>query len=99
VLPTPPGKERITIRLDTDILAWFRRQADEQGGGNYQTMINQALRSCINGQELPIEDLLRPAPAHPSALALSSLSHRLPGECEASSRALRRDQRHHLATE
>jgi uncharacterized protein (DUF4415 family) len=59
VLTTPPGKERITIRLDADVLEWFRRQADEQGGGNYQTMINQALRSYISGQELPIEDLLR----------------------------------------
>ncbi len=59
VITTPPGKERITIRLDADILDWFRRLADEQGGGNYQTMINQALREYINGQPLPIEDLLR----------------------------------------
>jgi len=36
-------KERITIRLNADILEWFRQQATAQGGGNYQTMINQAL--------------------------------------------------------
>ncbi len=59
VLPTPPGKERITIRLDADILEWFRQQADNQGGGNYQTMINQALREYITGQQLPLEDILR----------------------------------------
>ncbi len=59
VLPMPPGKERITIRLDGDILEWFRQQADAQGGGNYQTMINQALREYIFGQQTPIEDLLR----------------------------------------
>jgi uncharacterized protein (DUF4415 family) len=59
VIPLPPGKERITIRLDADILEWFRRQVDIQGGGNYQTMINQALREYITGQQIPIEDLIR----------------------------------------
>jgi uncharacterized protein (DUF4415 family) len=47
VLPLPPGKERITIRLDKDVLDWFRQQATTQGGGNYQTMINQVLREYI----------------------------------------------------
>ena len=32
VIPLPPGKERITIRLDADILDWFRQQALAQGG-------------------------------------------------------------------
>ncbi len=59
VIPTPPGKERITIRLDADILDWFRRQAEEQGGGNYQTMINQALREYMLSQNAALEDLLR----------------------------------------
>lgn len=45
--PIPPGKTRITIRLDTDILDWFREQADSRGGGNYQTMINMTLREYI----------------------------------------------------
>ena len=57
--PLPAGKERITIRLDADILAWFRQQVDLRGGGNYQTLINQALREYVAGQQLPIEDLLR----------------------------------------
>jgi len=59
VISTPGGKERITIRLDGDILEWFRSQADEQGGGNYQTMINQALHEYIGGQQLSFEDMLR----------------------------------------
>lgn len=59
VLPIPPGKERITIRLDSDILEWFRQQANEQGGGNYQTMINQALRDYAFGQQQSMEDLVR----------------------------------------
>jgi hypothetical protein len=47
VIPVPRGKTRITIRLDEDILAWFRTQVDEAGGGNYQTLINDALRQYI----------------------------------------------------
>ena len=33
VLPLPPGKERITIRLDADILEYFRDAVDRAGGG------------------------------------------------------------------
>ena len=47
VNPVPPGKTRITIRLDEGVIDWFRRQVELQGGGNYQTMINQALREYI----------------------------------------------------
>jgi uncharacterized protein (DUF4415 family) len=60
VLPTPPGKERITIRLDTDILAYFR-QAVERVGGNYQTAINAVLREYLEGKTAApqIEDIVR----------------------------------------
>jgi uncharacterized protein (DUF4415 family) len=47
IAPTPPGKTRITIRLDDDVLAWFREQAHRAGGENYQTSINDALREYI----------------------------------------------------
>jgi len=33
--------------LDTDILEWFRLQVQRGGGGNYQTLINNALREHI----------------------------------------------------
>ncbi len=59
VLPMPPGKERITIRLDKDVLDWFRQQATAQGGGNYQTMINQVLRDYIYSHKPSLEELLR----------------------------------------
>ena len=59
VLPMPPGKERITIRLDKDVLDWFRLQVTAQGGGNYQTMINQVLRDYIYSHQPPLEELLR----------------------------------------
>lgn len=59
VLPTSGKKVRITIRLDRDIVDWFRSRVEEQGGGNYQTMLNAALRSYIEHQEQPIEEVLR----------------------------------------
>jgi len=60
VLPMPPGKERITIRLDTDILEYFRDTVERAGGGNYQTLINNALRAYIEGARQPaIEETLR----------------------------------------
>jgi uncharacterized protein (DUF4415 family) len=55
--PMPGGKTRITIRLDDDIIDWFRQQVEQAGGGNYQTAINQALREHIERQSL--EALLR----------------------------------------
>jgi uncharacterized protein (DUF4415 family) len=57
--PTPPGKTRITIRLDDEVLAWFREQAHSAGGGNYQTMINEALRQYIQRSREPLEETLR----------------------------------------
>ena len=60
VIPVPPGKERITIRLDTDILDYFRDMVERAGGGNYQTLINNALRAYIEGGKKPtLEETLR----------------------------------------
>ncbi len=59
VLPAPPGKTRITIRIDDDVLDWFRKQVHAAGGGNYQTMMNRALREYMEGQVEPLEDTLR----------------------------------------
>ncbi len=38
-----PVKKQITLRLDADMLEWFREQ-----GNKYQTRINQALREYMN---------------------------------------------------
>ncbi|MBE9054122.1 BrnA antitoxin family protein [Nostocales cyanobacterium LEGE 11386] len=57
--PTPSGKTRITIRLDDEILAWFRDQVHLAGGGNYQTLINNVLREYIQQHREPLEDTLR----------------------------------------
>jgi uncharacterized protein (DUF4415 family) len=59
VLRVPPDKSRVTIRLDFDILDWFRQQVDDAGGGNYQTLINQALRAFMHQKQEPLETTLR----------------------------------------
>jgi uncharacterized protein (DUF4415 family) len=59
VIPVPSGKTRITIRLDDDVLAWFREQVHAAGGGNYQTFINLALKEFIAEKREPLEKTLR----------------------------------------
>jgi uncharacterized protein (DUF4415 family) len=59
VVPAEGGKTRITIRVDTDILDWFRDQVNEAGGGNYQTMVNSALREYVAERKEPLEKTLR----------------------------------------
>ena len=59
VLRAPAGKTRITIRIDADILQWFRGQVHKAGGGSYQTLINDALRSFAESAENNLEDTFR----------------------------------------
>ena len=53
------GKARITIRLDEDVLKWFRAQVHEAGGGSYQALINTALHEYIQQRRQPLEETLR----------------------------------------
>ena len=50
ILRPAPGKTRITIRLDDDVLEWFRDQVRAAGGGSYQTLINAALRAHVESE-------------------------------------------------
>ena len=59
VVAATKRKTRITIRLDDDVLEWFRHQVDDAGGGSYQTMINQVLRSHIETKQEPLEAVVR----------------------------------------
>jgi len=47
VIPLPAEKVRITIRLDREIVDHFREKVRKANGGNYQTLINNALREHI----------------------------------------------------
>lgn len=59
VVPASSGKMRITIRLDGDVLAWFRGQVHAAGGGNYQSLINKALREFMVAQREPLGRTVR----------------------------------------
>ena len=43
-----PGKTKISIRLDNTVLEYFRALVDKAGGGNYQTLINEALLEHVH---------------------------------------------------
>jgi uncharacterized protein (DUF4415 family) len=45
VLGLPPHKEHINIRIDADVLAWFR-----QTGRGYQTRMNNVLRAFVESR-------------------------------------------------
>ena len=59
VVAVPAGKTRVTIRLDEDVLNWFRDEVDKAGGGNYQSLINLALRDFVSRSREPLENALR----------------------------------------
>ena len=47
VIKVDPGKTKISIRLDNRVLEHFRAIVEKAGGGNYQTLINDALVAYI----------------------------------------------------
>ena len=59
VIKPDPNKVRITIRLDADIIDHFKSVVHEAGGGNYQTLINDALRENIQAQDKGLEKTIR----------------------------------------
>ncbi len=59
VVQPDPTKQRITIRLDADIIEHFKGLVHAAGGGNYQTLINDALREHIKAHDRELEETLR----------------------------------------
>ena len=52
VIPIEPGKTKISIRLDNAVLDYFRSLVEKAGGGNYQSLINDALLAHIQQQSV-----------------------------------------------
>lgn len=48
VIRPEPGKTKISIRLDNTVLEYFRGLVENVGGGNYQTLINEALLEHVH---------------------------------------------------
>ena len=59
VINTDSNKTRITIRLDSDLVDHFKQLVHEAGGGNYQTLINNALRAYVENDKEKLELRLR----------------------------------------
>ncbi len=59
VIKPDPNKVRITIRLDADIIEHFKKIVHKSGGGNYQTLINNALREHMKTHDKGLENVLR----------------------------------------
>ena len=59
VVKVPSTKTLVTIRLDEDILNWFRNEVEHAGGGNYQSLINDALKDFVSRRREPLENTLR----------------------------------------
>jgi hypothetical protein len=56
--PMPPGYTRVAIRMDDEVLDWFRDKVNRAGGGDYVRLINDALREHIRKRET-VEEMLR----------------------------------------
>jgi uncharacterized protein (DUF4415 family) len=59
VIRPDPNKARITISLVSDLIEHFKTQVNEAGGGNYQTLINNALREHVETDKEDLEKRLR----------------------------------------
>ena len=59
VIKPDPSKVRITIRLDADIIDHFKNIVHKAGGGNYQSLINDALREHIQAHDKGLEKAIR----------------------------------------
>ncbi|MDH4271978.1 MAG: BrnA antitoxin family protein [Candidatus Aminicenantes bacterium] len=59
VVPLRTGKTRITIRIDNEIIAWFRARVEAKGGGSYQAMINDVLKEYVRRGGESLESSLR----------------------------------------
>ncbi len=59
VVKPDPNKVRITIRLDADVIEHFKNIVHKAGGGNYQTLINDALREHIQEHDKGLEKAIR----------------------------------------
>ena len=64
VISAKPGQTQITLRLDDEVIEWFRLQVNDAGGGDYQASISAALREHVrrrsnDGLEETLRKVLR----------------------------------------
>jgi uncharacterized protein (DUF4415 family) len=83
VVKLEPGKAKISIRLDRTILGYFRNLVNMAGGGNYQTLINDALLEYVHrrstleiAREVVREEIASYDAGRKSAKSISPLAKR-----------------------
>lgn len=83
MVKSEPGKTKISIRIDSRVIEHFRSVVERAGGGNYQTLINDALvayiqqRSMLEAvRQVVREEIAVPAPKR----GLTSASTRTRGK-------------------
>ena len=52
VVTPQSGKTKISIRLDNEVIDHFRALVEQRGGGNYQSLINDALRGFVRQESV-----------------------------------------------
>lgn len=57
VIPSEPGKTKISIRIDNAVVEYFRAQVERAGTGNYQSLMNDALLAFM--QQRSVIDAVR----------------------------------------
>lgn len=60
----PTDRTEIVLRLDNDIIDWFRGRAESRGGGNYQDEINSVLRDHVFDKKTEVDWGLSEEPEH-----------------------------------
>jgi len=78
VVKPEPGKTKLSIRLDNAVIEYFRDLVDQAGGGNYQTLINDALLEYIHKRSTVdvVRQVVREELASFGTVARSGASHR-----------------------
>jgi uncharacterized protein (DUF4415 family) len=78
VVRPEPGKTKISIRLDNTVLDYFRGVVDKAGGGNYQTLINEALLEYVHRRSTldVVRQVMREELAPYGARRSNSAAHR-----------------------
>ena len=84
VVPLEPGKTKISIRLDNTVLDYFRALVENAGGGNDQTLINDALVAHTHQQSLldAVRQVVREE-FHRSLAAQSGVTKRSTGRAKS----------------
>ena len=87
VVPFEPGKTKISIRLNNTVLDYFRAVVENAGGGNYQTLINEALVAYTHQQTFldAVRQVVREE-FRPSVPLQSGLTRRSTGHAKSAAR-------------